>query len=168
MIQSMAVLPSERWACEKLKLYLHIPFFPLELHEPHPKRPVWVGGGRGILFRAIPNALRSCLGCFQSETADRLAKPALTFWVASAFRQGCCVPMCLRQGECVGGPLCHCQCPHHSGHVLSVCDREKRRDVCPKCWLSQSNTSSKVLRPRRRRLCDNICLRSTESSPNAK
>lgn len=77
---------------------------------------------RGILFRTIPNTLRSCLGCFQSETADRLAEPALTFWVASAFRQGCCAPMCLRQGECVGKPLCHCQCPHHSGYVLSVCD----------------------------------------------
>lgn len=38
--------------------------------------------------------------------------------------------MCLRQGECVGKPLCHCQCPHHSGYVLSVCEWGENEEMC--------------------------------------
>lgn len=143
------------------KVHIHLQIF----LEPRPQKTGTGGGGRD--GGSIPNALRSCLGCFQSETADRLAEPALTFEVASAFRRGCCAPPCLRRGECVGGPLCHCQCPHHSGHVLSVCDRKKRGDVGSKCWLSKSHLFSRHCGHGGNVFATTFVLCSTESSPNA-
>lgn len=89
--------------------------------------------GWGDSFQSYCNSIAIMPGMFLKQ-AERLAKLALTFWVASAFRQGCCALMCLRQGECVGGPLCHCQCPHHSGYVLSVCDRGKEEMYGKKCF----------------------------------